>query len=68
MAIQIIAKKDGFRRCKIAHVGTRVYPDGFFTATQLKQLKAEPMLVVNQVPDSQLDDEPKGKGKGKDSK
>jgi len=64
MAIQIVAKKDGFRRCGIEHVGTKVFPADRFTAAELKVLKAEPMLAVAEVPDP-VEDENKGKGKGK---
>ena len=49
--IKIIAKKDGFRRAGMAHYGTRTYPDGRFTAGQLESLKAEPSLVVEEIPD-----------------
>lgn len=46
--IEIISKRDGFRRCGVAHpkVSTS-YPDGFFTARQIDELVAEPMLVVD---------------------
>jgi len=45
--IRITAKKDGFRRCGIAHGKEPVeYPDDRFSPAQLKQLRAEPMLVV----------------------
>jgi len=48
--IRITAKKDGFRRCGLAHGKEPVeYPNDHFTAAQLKQLKAEPMLVVEVV-------------------
>jgi len=48
--IRIIAKKDGFRRCGIAHSKEATeYPADHFTAEQLKALKAEPMLVVSEV-------------------
>ena len=32
MAIEITTKRDGFRRGGLAHHGTRVYPDTFFSA------------------------------------
>ncbi|WP_316347618.1 HI1506-related protein [Desulfuromonas acetoxidans] len=45
--IKITSKKAGFRRCGIAHPTTATeYPDGKFTEKQLKQLQAEPMLVI----------------------
>ena len=51
MPICITSKKNGFRRCGIAHPSTRVeYPDGKFTPDQIKILQADPMLVVELVP------------------
>lgn len=48
MPIIITAKRDGFRRCGIAHPGTpTTYQDDAFTAEQLQALQAEPMLVVH---------------------
>lgn len=45
--IIITAKKDGFRRCGIAHSKQAVeHPNGTFSAEQLEILKKEPMLVV----------------------
>lgn len=45
--IIISSKKDGFRRCGVAHPAAPTeYPDGSFTPEQLTQLQAEPMLVV----------------------
>ena len=47
--IIITSKKDGFRRCGIAHLATPTeYPDGAFTDEQIEALHNEPMLVVNQ--------------------
>ena len=59
MAILITAKRDGFRRLGIAHSaqGT-AYPDDHFTAAQLSVLKAEPMLVVVEGAELDLDQEP----------
>ncbi|MDZ4042909.1 MAG: HI1506-related protein [Eubacteriales bacterium] len=49
-AIKIISKKDGFRRCGVAHPAAPViYPDGTFSKDQVKDLKAEPMLIVEEV-------------------
>lgn len=49
--IRITAKKDGFRRCGVAHTKSATdHPDSRFTAEQLKTLQAEPMLVVQQLP------------------
>ena len=48
--IIITAKKDGFRRCGIAHSAKRVeYPADAFSSEQLAELQAEPMLVVEHV-------------------
>lgn len=45
--IKITAKKDGFRRCGVAHPKeATLHPDKSFTAAQLEILKKEPMLVV----------------------
>jgi hypothetical protein len=52
MAIKIISKRAGFRRCGIEHPDTPViYPTSRFTEEQLAQLQAEPMLIVEEVPD-----------------
>lgn len=54
MPIQITAKRDGFRRCGMAHSDkTQTYADGHFSPAMLAELKAEPMLVVSYVPDDQ---------------
>lgn len=45
--IIITSKKEGFRRCGMAHPTTPTeYPDDAFTSEQIKALHAEPMLVV----------------------
>lgn len=50
--IQIVSKKEGFRRCGVAHAkGPVDYPDGHWTEEQLTALKAEPMLVVTFIED-----------------
>lgn len=50
--IRITAKQDGFRRCGIAHPAAPTdYPDDRFTALELEQFKAEPLLVVETVKD-----------------
>lgn len=48
--IRIIAKREGFRRCDMAHSETPTFhePDAF-TAEQLQQLTTDPMLVVDLV-------------------
>lgn len=59
--IRITAKREGFRRAGMVHPATPTdFPDNAFTAAQLAQLKAEPMLVVEEV-----DDKPAGKSAGK---
>ncbi len=52
MAIVIVSKREGFRRCGIAHSEKpATYPKDKFTDEQLEVLKAEPMLIVTEVPD-----------------
>jgi hypothetical protein len=65
-ALKIISKKDGFRRCGVAHPAAPViHPDGTFTPDQIAILKAEPMLIVEEIPD----EKPPKNGQGpKDSK
>lgn len=49
MGIRITAKRDGFRRCGIAHLAKgKTYADDFFTPEQLDVLKREPQLVVTE--------------------
>lgn len=46
--ITITAKRDGFRRCGVAHRDVPVvWPDGSFTKEQIAILSAEPALVVH---------------------
>lgn len=50
--IRITSKKDGFRRAGVAHPDKpTTYPDDAFKPEQVKALKAEPMLVVDVLPD-----------------
>lgn len=50
--IRIRSKRHLFRRCGIAHPKVAVaYPDGRFSAAELAILKAEPMLVVEEIRD-----------------
>lgn len=50
--IRIVSKRNGFRRCGIAHPDTPVdYADDHFSPGVLALLKAEPMLVVAELPD-----------------
>lgn len=52
MGIMITSKREGFRRAGIEHSETpTVYPDGRFTEAQLEALKAEQMLVVQDIED-----------------
>ncbi len=51
MPIRITSKKDGFRRCGVAHSSTPTeYPDGRFSKEEIETLLAEPMLVVEVLP------------------
>ncbi|HBV5320391.1 TPA: hypothetical protein MD069_004274 [Klebsiella pneumoniae] len=46
--ITITSKRDGFRRCGVAHRDVPVtWPDGSFTDEQITILRAEPALVVH---------------------
>jgi hypothetical protein len=48
MPVRITAKCDAFRRCGVDHTSKPVtWPDDKFTPAQLKQLQAEPMLIVD---------------------
>jgi len=61
MTIIIEAKRDGFRRCGIAHPGKPTkYADDFFTEEQLKALAKEPQLICAYEEDEfdQVQDEP----------
>ena len=53
MPIRITSKKNGFRRCGIEHPDKpTMYPDKKFSKEQLEILKGEPMLIVEEIPDS----------------
>ncbi|MBE2888951.1 HI1506-related protein [Geobacter anodireducens] len=59
--IRITSKQAGFRRCGVAHPAEPTdYPDDRFTAKDLAVLKAEPMLVVEEIAEEK---EPGQKGK-----
>ncbi|GGG30966.1 hypothetical protein GCM10010964_18640 [Caldovatus sediminis] len=47
--IVIRCRRPGFRRAGLAHPERAEYPAGFFTAAQLAQLRAEPMLEVREL-------------------
>jgi hypothetical protein len=71
--IIITAKKDGFRRCGVAHSAKPVeHQDDAFTPEQLAELRADPMLVVEIVADvagtegSKTATKPAGKKTGKE--
>ncbi|MBI9092297.1 MAG: hypothetical protein JEZ12_24040 [Desulfobacterium sp.] len=52
--IEIKSIQEGFRRCGMAHSETVTrYPGGTFTDEQLSELKAEPMLMVRDLPDEE---------------
>ncbi|HBC0038449.1 TPA: hypothetical protein JGA48_002676 [Salmonella enterica] len=45
--IEITARRDGFRRCGVAHSATtKAWPVDAFTPEQLAVMKADPMLIV----------------------
>ena len=50
--IRIASKKEGFRRCGIAHSAKPTeYPNDRFTKKDLAALKADPTLIVDEIPD-----------------
>jgi hypothetical protein len=50
--LRIKSKKAGFRRCGVAHPKKFVeYPDSRFSKAETTALKAEPMLLVEDVPE-----------------
>jgi len=54
--IIITSKKEGFRRCGVAHPATPTeHPDGTFTPGQIKALHNEPMLMVLEVHETQAE-------------
>jgi len=70
MPIEITAKKDKFRRCGVAHSKeATTWPDGKWSPEEIKALKAEPMLMVREVPAAPEQDAAgkKETGKKKDS-
>jgi len=55
--IEIKSKREGFRRCGIAHSKQAVrYPDGRFAAGELAALKKEPMLTVTEIAEPEKPD------------
>lgn len=66
MPIIITAKTDNFRRCDTAHSKEpQTYATGFWPDDQLAILRAEPMLMVQELPDEQGDGGKKDGKKGK---
>lgn len=70
--IRIRSKRDKFRRAGMEHPAEPVdYPDDYFTKEQMAAIEAEPMLVVERIPDKKAekpaekpaDDADKKKGK-----
>lgn len=47
--IRIVSKVDGFRRGGMAHTGSGEYPLSDFTDDQLKLIRAEPNLIVQDI-------------------
>ena len=59
MPIRITSRKEGFRRCGIAHSEKPVvYPDDRFSAEELEMLEAEPMLIVERIPEEAKESDP----------
>ena len=59
MPIRITSRKEGFRRCGIAHSEKPVvYPDDRFSAEELEMLEAEPMLIVERIPEGAKESDP----------
>lgn len=68
--LKITAKRDGFRRGGIEHAGTAEHPVSKFTKEQLAQIRAEPMLVVEEfeAPDPEPEKTAKSEKSDKDKK
>ena len=57
MSIRITSKKDGFRRCGIAHPSKpKEYPNDKFSKKQLAELRADPMLIVDEIEEKEEHD------------
>lgn len=52
--IVVRCRRPGFRRAGLAHPARAEYPAGFFTAEQLAQLRAEPMLDVRELAEGEI--------------
>lgn len=54
--IIITSKKEGFRRCGVAHPATPIeYQDGHFTDQEIEALRAEPMLVIQEADEAKAE-------------
>jgi len=52
--IRITSKKDGFRRCGVAHPSKPTeYPNDRFGEEQLAALRTDTMLIVDEIPDKE---------------
>ena len=60
--VTIMCRQPGFRRAGIAHPARAEYLASAFTAEQLAQMKAEPMLEVFEAGEDDPAPAPKGKG------
>jgi hypothetical protein len=55
--IRITALKDGFRRCGVSHPATATdHADDRFSKKELAELKAEPMLMVEEIAEKKKDE------------
>lgn len=67
--IRITAKRDGFRRCGVNHPAVPTeHPSDAFTEDELTVLKQEPMLIVEELEDPELEEDSAGKAKGNGAK
>lgn len=65
--IRIVSKKEGFRRAGMAHSENPTLHDPeAFTEKQLAQLKAEPMLIVDEIDVKDAPSKPDADDAGKD--
>jgi hypothetical protein len=65
--LQIVAKRNGFRRAGIAHPDTAVlHRFDKFTKEQIEALKNEPQLVVMETEGPDPDEKPEADDDGKD--
>lgn len=54
--IRITSKRDGFRRCGVAHPAKPTeHPNDKFSKKELVKLKADSMLIVDEIPDREED-------------